>query len=182
MTAPDVDGRRGDEPVWPPPPRLGPSPDAGVPPPTPSTSALWLIVLFDILVGGSLFLGFSRGLESGASEPDEPSAYEAQWRLIDSVNTVVALCGAALLIGAAVCILAWLLGRRGRFGRGASLLQRGASWCLPLLTAILVLSLSMPSVGGVGGFLMLLALPVCVLFTVLSLWAALRVRRLENVT
>ncbi len=143
---------------------------------------LWLIVLFDVLAGGLLFLGFSGVLQSGDSTPDEPSAYEAQWRLIDSVNTVVALCGAALLVGAAVCIVAWLLGRRGRFGRGASLLQWGAFWCFPLLTAILVLSLSMPSEGGVDGFLMVMSLPIYALFTALTFWAALRVRSLERVT
>lgn len=165
--------------VWPPAPMSTPVRASEGPSVTPPRMGiLCLILLFDVLVGGFLFLVFSAFRGTGDSGPDELSAYEAQWRVINSVNMVVALCGVALLFGASICIVACVLGKQARFGRGAYVLQRGAFWCFPLLTAILVLSLTMPSEGGVGGALMLMALPVYVVFTGLALWAALRLKPL----
>lgn len=135
-----------------------------------SQRPLWIIV-FDAAIGG--FFGLIVGQSAGGS-PDPASEYytPAAQRTLHWAAVGLDMAVAAGALAAALCL--W------RGGRWSPLLQRTIFYALLARTAYVFLELSLPSEGGIGGFLLLLEIPFLLVLTGIALAAAWRAKRAES--
>lgn len=112
-----------------------------------------------------MFLGSLAPLPVDA----EPSVYARESAVIAGADLLLSGIGSLCLFVAAVC----LIEKTRRHWQAAALAQRGGFWCVFLKAALLVGVLWLPSEGGVGGFVIMLALPFYLLAAGLALACAI---------
>lgn len=122
----------------------------------------WWLIAFDLLLGGLFLSGSVTGFQSLRTR--DPGASEGS-HLVSLFASSFDVCLAAILILSGALLL-----RRSRW---AGVFQRAVFWALLLRCVFVVMEISLPSQGGVGGLVLVAGLLVLVPLTAVALAGAI---------